>query len=218
MRDYEVVYIFKSALGTEDIDARLQRYHEKILAAEGSEITAVEHWGKRQLAYPIDRNENGYYVVAQFSTEPGALPEFERLLKLDEEVLRHLVVLSEGELAVPISLGDDDEDDDRRRKGRDDDDDEPRRGRDDDDDGDDDDGDDDDDDDGDDDDGDDDDGDDDGDAAAEATDADAAEATDADAADEVDAAAAIDADIADGEDADDSGAESDEDTDEEDKD
>jgi len=115
MRDYEVVYIFKSALGTEDIDARLQRYHEKILAAEGSEITAVEHWGKRQLAYPIDRNENGYYVVAQFSTEPGALPEFERLLKLDDEVLRHLVVLSEGELAVPISLGDDDEDDDRRR-------------------------------------------------------------------------------------------------------
>ncbi|MBK5097842.1 MAG: 30S ribosomal protein S6 [Gemmatimonadetes bacterium] len=192
MRDYEVVYIFKSALGTEDIDARLQRYHEKILAAEGSEITAVEHWGKRQLAYPIDRNENGYYVVAQFSTEPGALPEFERLLKLDEEVLRHLVVLSEGELAVPISLGDDDEDDDRRRKGRDDDDDEPRRGRDDDDD----------------DDGDDDDGDD---AAADAT--------DADAADEVDAAAdATDADIADGEDADDSGAESDEDTDEEDKD
>ena len=112
MRDYEVVYIFKSALGTEDIDARLQRYHEKILAVDGSEITAVEHWGKRQLAYPIDRNENGYYVVAQFSTEPRALPEFERLLKLDEEVLRHLVVLSEGELAVPVSLGDDDDDDD----------------------------------------------------------------------------------------------------------
>jgi small subunit ribosomal protein S6 len=128
MRDYEVVYIFKSALGTEDIDARLQRYHEKILAVDGSEITAVEHWGKRQLAYPIDRNENGYYVVAQFSTEPRALPEFERLLKLDEEVLRHLVVLSEGELAVPVSLGDDDEDDDRRRGGRGDDDDEkPRR-------------------------------------------------------------------------------------------
>jgi len=129
MRDYEVVYIFKSALGTEDIDARLQRYHEKILAVDGSEITAVEHWGKRQLAYPIDRNDNGYYVVAQFSTEPRALPEFERLLKLDEEVLRHLVVLSEGELAVPVSLGDDDDDDDDRHRGGrgDDDDEEPRR-------------------------------------------------------------------------------------------
>ena len=127
MRDYEVVYIFKSALGTEDIDARLQRYHEKILVIEGSEITAVEHWGKRQLAYPIDRHENGYYVVAQFSTEPGALPEFERLLKLDDEVLRHLVVLSEGELPVPISLQDDDENGDRRRKGHGDEDDERRR-------------------------------------------------------------------------------------------
>ena len=127
MRDYEVVYIFKSALGTEEIDARLQRYHEKILAVEDSEITAVEHWGKRQLAYPIDRHENGYYVVAQFSTEPGALPEFERLLKLDDEVLRHLVVLSEGELPVPISLQDDDENGDRRRKGHDDGDDERRR-------------------------------------------------------------------------------------------
>jgi small subunit ribosomal protein S6 len=127
MRDYEVVYIFKSALGTEDIDARLQRYHEQILVIEGSEITAVEHWGKRQLAYPIDRHENGYYVVAQFSTEPGALPEFERLLKLDDEVLRHLVVLSEGELPVPISLQDDDENGDRRRKGHGDEDDERRR-------------------------------------------------------------------------------------------
>lgn len=117
MRDYEVVYIFKSALGTEDIEARLQRYHGKILEAQGSEITAVEHWGRRQLAYPIDRHDNGWYVVAQFSTEPSALPEFERLLKLDDELLRHLVVLSEGELPVPSSMREDvevevDEDDD----------------------------------------------------------------------------------------------------------
>jgi small subunit ribosomal protein S6 len=123
MRDYEVVYIFKSALGTDEIDARLQRYHEKILESEGSEITAVEHWGKRQLAYPIDRNDNGYYVVAQFSTEPDALPEYERILKLDEEVLRHLVVLSEGELAVPSSLADDEDDSPRRSRDEDDDDD-----------------------------------------------------------------------------------------------
>ena len=123
MRDYEVVYIFKSALGTDEIDARLQRYHEKILESEGSEVTAVEHWGKRQLAYPIDRNDNGYYVVAQFSTEPEALPEYERILKLDEEVLRHLVVLSEGELAVPSSMTDDEDDSPRRSRGDDDDDD-----------------------------------------------------------------------------------------------
>jgi small subunit ribosomal protein S6 len=103
MRDYEVVYIFKSALTSEEIEERLGRHHEKLLAGADSEITAVEHWGKRQLAYPIDRNDNGYYVVAQFTSEPDALPEFERALKLDDQLLRHLVVLSEGELPAPPS-------------------------------------------------------------------------------------------------------------------
>ena len=122
MRDYEVVYIFKSSLTTEEIEGRLEAYHGKILAAEGSEITAVEHWGKRQLAYPIDRNDNGYYVVTQFTASPGVLPDFERVLKLDDDLLRHLVVLSEGELPMPAMDergGDNDRDNGDRRRGRD---------------------------------------------------------------------------------------------------
>jgi small subunit ribosomal protein S6 len=120
MRDYEVVYIFKSSLTTDEIEARLEGYHGKILADEGSEITAVEHWGKRQLAYPIDRNDNGYYVVTQFTASPAVLPAFERVLKLDEELLRHLVVLSEGELPVPVA---DEREEKKRPRRRDDDDD-----------------------------------------------------------------------------------------------
>ena len=123
MRDYEVVYIFKSSLTTEEIEGRLEAYHGKILAAEGCEITAVEHWGKRQLAYPIDRNDNGYYVVTQFTASPGVLPDFERVLKLDDDLLRHLVVLSEGELPMPVmdERGrDDDRDNGDRRRSRDD--------------------------------------------------------------------------------------------------
>jgi small subunit ribosomal protein S6 len=122
MRDYEVVYIFKSSLTTEEIEGRLEAYHGKILAAEGSEITAVEHWGKRQLAYPIDRNDNGYYVVTQFTASPGVLPDFERVLKLDDDLLRHLVVLSEGELPMPAMDergGDKDRDNGDRRRDRD---------------------------------------------------------------------------------------------------
>lgn len=114
MRDYEVVYIFKSSLTTEEIEGRLESYHGKILGVEGSEITAVEHWGKRQLAYPIDRNDNGYYVVTQFTASPAVLPDFERVLKLDDDLLRHLVVLSEGELPVPVL---DDRGDDRNEGG-----------------------------------------------------------------------------------------------------
>jgi small subunit ribosomal protein S6 len=120
MRDYEVVYIFKSSLTTEEIEARLEGYHAKILASDGSEITAVEHWGKRQLAYPIDRNDNGYYVVTQFTASPTVLPDYERVLKLDEDLLRHLVVLSEGELPMPAVDDRDDRRDGDRDKRRDD--------------------------------------------------------------------------------------------------
>lgn len=124
MRDYEIVYIFDSTLDRSVIDQKLDRFNELVATDGAGEITAVEHWGKRQLAYPIQKQENGYYVVVQFRTEPDRLSEFERVIRLDEGVLRHLVVLSEGEPPIPSSSAqerrkrredaddDDDEDDD----------------------------------------------------------------------------------------------------------
>ena len=106
MRDYEIVYIFDSAVDRSVIDQKLQRFDQLATADAGGEVLAVEHWGKRQLAYPINKHDNGYYVVVQFRTTPESLPEFERAIKLDEEVLRYLVVLSEGELPVPSSTAD----------------------------------------------------------------------------------------------------------------
>lgn len=103
MRDYEVVYIFNSELEDEDVESRLDSYHERLTGDGSGEVTAVEDWGKRQLAYPIEDQENGRYVVAQFTVEPEALDEFERVLKLDGDLLRHLVVLHEGELPTPPS-------------------------------------------------------------------------------------------------------------------
>lgn len=103
MREYEVVYIFRSDLPVEDLESRLEKYHERLTGSGGGEITAVEHWGKRQLAYPIQNQLNGYYVVAQFRCDAAVLPEYERLLKLEDQLLRYLVVLSEGELPTPPS-------------------------------------------------------------------------------------------------------------------
>lgn len=125
MRDYEVVYIFDSTLDQSVIDQKLERFNQLVSGNGSGEITAVEHWGKRQLAYPIRNQENGYYVVVQFRTDPEHLTEFERIVRLDEGVLRHLVVLSEGELPTPPSAGgrpaerDDDEDEDEDEDGDD---------------------------------------------------------------------------------------------------
>jgi small subunit ribosomal protein S6 len=122
VRLYEAVYIFDAAMDEASIGQKLEQYHALVVGTEG-EVSAVDHWGVRQLAYPIDKKKTGYYVVAQFHAGPEGLPEFERALKLDERLLRYLLVLNEGEpttgmsiLAprpvVPVNVADEDEDED----------------------------------------------------------------------------------------------------------
>ena len=117
---YEAVYIFNTSVPEDQINEKLERYNALLTGANGGEITATDHWGRRQLAYPIRKQSAGYYVVSQFTAPGTALPEFERLLKLDEDLLRYLIVLNEGEPTSPMSIqtradrkrDDDDEDDD----------------------------------------------------------------------------------------------------------
>ena len=98
-RQYEVVYIFDSTLEDAAIQDKLSRY-QGLLGVSADEVQ-VNHWGRRQLAYPIGPRENGYYVVTRFGAEPAALPEYERALKLDEGVVRYLVTLHEHEVGAP---------------------------------------------------------------------------------------------------------------------
>lgn len=99
MRTYEIVYIFDPALEESAVDKALERFHGVVTDADG-EVVAVDHWGNRQLAYPIQGQNTGYYVVSHVNAEPDSLPELERLVKLEDDVLRYLVVVNEGE---PIS-------------------------------------------------------------------------------------------------------------------
>lgn len=120
MRLYEVVYILDASLDEAAASTKLEKFHE-LATVMGGEVSAVDHWGPRQLAYPIKKVSVGYYVVAHFTAVAEALPEFERLLKLDGEVLRYLLILNEGEptsgasimadLPIRASHDDDDEDD-----------------------------------------------------------------------------------------------------------
>jgi small subunit ribosomal protein S6 len=103
MRLYEVVYIFDAALDEAAVNERLEKFHA-LATQEGGEVVSVDHWGNRQLAYPVAGNKTGYYVVAQFNGDPTALPEFERILKLDETLMRYLVVLNEGEPTTGMSI------------------------------------------------------------------------------------------------------------------
>ena len=100
MKEYEIVYIFDSALEESTVNEKLERYHALIAGDGAGEVTAVDHWGRRQLAYPIEDKDNGYYVVVHATTAADRLPEFERLLTLDESLLRYLIVINEGNLST----------------------------------------------------------------------------------------------------------------------
>jgi small subunit ribosomal protein S6 len=98
---YEVVYIFNSALEEPAVSEKLARFHA--LLGEGVQVQ-VNHWGKRTLSYRLKRHETAYYVVGQFEAPSAVLPEFERAIKLDDGVLRFLVVRAEGEAPAPLPV------------------------------------------------------------------------------------------------------------------
>ena len=97
-RQYEAVYVFDSTLEDAAITDKLGRFHT--LLGNPADLQ-LNHWGRRQLAYPIGPRENGYYVVAKFHTDPKTLPEYERALKLDDGIVRYLVTLHEHEVGAP---------------------------------------------------------------------------------------------------------------------
>jgi small subunit ribosomal protein S6 len=70
----------------------------KIVSAGGGAVGNVDRWGRRRLAFEIDRNAEGYYVVAEFTADPDVIVELERALRLADEVLRAKVVVR-GEAA-----------------------------------------------------------------------------------------------------------------------
>lgn len=116
MKDYEIVYIFDSSLEEPAINEKLERYHALIAGENGGEITELDQWGRRPLAYPIEDRENGFYVVVHARTAADRLPEFERLLQLDEQLLRYLIVVNDGNLTTSpapiVETSDEDEDSD----------------------------------------------------------------------------------------------------------
>ena len=91
MRDYELLYIIKTEVGEEQTQAVIDRYNG-ILEGEGATVEKVDKLGKRKLAYTIDKKyTDGFYVLVNFKGEANAVDEVDRLMKIDENLLRHMI-------------------------------------------------------------------------------------------------------------------------------
>ena len=96
LHDYELVMIVSPEIADEAVPATVERV-QQFIAEQGGEVKEVNPWGRRRLAYPIERHREGSYVVAQLSLDPQQLGALEENLKLSDDVIRHLVVKLEEE-------------------------------------------------------------------------------------------------------------------------
>ena len=88
---YESAVLINAALEDDQIQSIISRIKELISSNDG-EITDVEDWGRKRLAYMIKKNKIGYYVIIRFSAQPELISMLERFYKLDENILRYLTI------------------------------------------------------------------------------------------------------------------------------
>lgn len=90
-RHYETTFIINATLDDAQTEGVITRVQEILLKNEGT-VTAVEKWGRKRLAYPIQKKNNGFYVVLLFSAKGNAVAKLERHYQLDENIIRYLTV------------------------------------------------------------------------------------------------------------------------------
>ena len=90
MRRYELMLVLRPDVADDRSQALIDRTTRQIVA-DGGQIVKVAPWGRRRLAYPIDRYREGSYHIVLFDAPSPAIAELERGLLITEEVLRHLV-------------------------------------------------------------------------------------------------------------------------------
>ncbi|CAN5809666.1 30S ribosomal protein S6 [soil metagenome] len=91
MSTYELMIISHGSMTDDAVTTNVERFTE-LIGQLGGEVDRVDHWGKREFAYEIDHQREGYYTVVDFQVDGQQLPELERQLRLTDVVVRHKVV------------------------------------------------------------------------------------------------------------------------------
>lgn len=91
MRAYEALYVMRPSYEEDAYKEFIEKYNA-LIQANGGEVTKVEPWGKRRLAYEIDKVREGYYVLVLFNGDSQLPAELERNFKINDEILRYMVV------------------------------------------------------------------------------------------------------------------------------
>ncbi|KSU59088.1 30S ribosomal protein S6 [[Bacillus] enclensis] len=94
MRKYELMYIVRPNIDDESKKAVVERF-DNVLTTNGAEIIESKDWGKRRLAYEINDFRDGFYQLVKMNANTEAVNEFDRLAKISDDIIRHIVVKDE---------------------------------------------------------------------------------------------------------------------------
>ena len=94
MTKYELIFILRADQPEAEMAARIERV-KAIVSSHGGEVTLENHWGVRRLAYEIEHETRGNYMLLKFRAPGSACAELDKFLRLDDQILRHLVVRDE---------------------------------------------------------------------------------------------------------------------------
>lgn len=91
MRAYEVTFVLQPSLDEDLVEEVVKRF-QQLIQDRGGSVDEVDLWGRRRLAYEIADQREGYYVVLKFHGDDRVIKELDRVMKMAEGVLRHLIV------------------------------------------------------------------------------------------------------------------------------
>ena len=94
LRKYEIIFILRPDLDEEKNQATIDKF-KGIIENNGGEVAKLDKWGKRRLAYEINDLREGFYVVSQVKATPDIIAELDRIFKITDEVMRHMIVKEE---------------------------------------------------------------------------------------------------------------------------
>ena len=96
LNKYESIYILKADMEKDEMTTLIEKFKTLVESAEGK-IESVEEWGTKKLAYPIQKMEQGYYVLMNFEAKPEFIVELERMYKINDKVIKFITVRKDEE-------------------------------------------------------------------------------------------------------------------------
>ena len=92
MRRYEMVVIITPDVAGDDVEEAVERLIRRPVEGDGGTLDEVDNWGRKKLAYPIQKHLEGNYVFTRLQLDPQKTTDLERGLQISEEVLRYLLI------------------------------------------------------------------------------------------------------------------------------